>query len=72
MIEKLLGILPEHKNYLDSLQGKVLYVADWKDENNGGISFRQGWNHRGLSRCMESKRKKCKTKKVKLWVGYHR
>lgn len=39
MIEKLLGVLPEHKNYLDSLQGKVLYVADWKDENNGGISF---------------------------------
>lgn len=39
MIEKLLGVLPEHKDYLDSLQGKVLYVADWKDENNGGISF---------------------------------
>lgn len=39
MIEKLLGVLPEHKDYLDSLQGKVLYVEDWKDENNGGISF---------------------------------
>ena len=39
MIEKLLGVLPVHKDYLDSLQGKVLYVADWKDENNGGISF---------------------------------
>lgn len=39
MIEKLLGVLPEHKDYLDSLQGKVLYVVDWKDENNGGISF---------------------------------
>lgn len=39
MIEKLLGVLPEHKDYLDSLQGMVLYVADWKDENNGGISF---------------------------------
>lgn len=39
MIEKLLEILPEHKDYLDTLQGKVLYVADWKDENNGGISF---------------------------------
>ena len=39
MIEKIFGVLPEHKNYLDSLQGKVLYVADWKDENNGGISF---------------------------------
>lgn len=39
MIEKLLDVLPEHKDYLDSLQGKVLYVADWKDENNGGISF---------------------------------
>lgn len=39
MIEKLLGVLLEHKDYLDSLQGKVLYVADWKDENNGGISF---------------------------------
>ena len=39
MIEKLLGVLPEHKDYLDSLQCKVLYVADWKDENNGGISF---------------------------------
>lgn len=39
MIEKLLGVLPEHMDYLDSLQGKVLYVADWKDENNGGISF---------------------------------
>ena len=39
MIEKVLGVLPEHKDYLDSLQGKVLYVADWKDENNGGISF---------------------------------
>lgn len=39
MIEKLLGVLPEHKDYLDSLQGEVLYVADWKDENNGGISF---------------------------------
>lgn len=39
MIEKLLGVLPEHKDYLDSLEGKVLYVADWKDENNGGISF---------------------------------
>lgn len=39
MIEELLGVLPEHKDYLDSLQGKVLYVADWKDENNGGISF---------------------------------
>lgn len=39
MIEKLLSVLPEHKDYLDSLQGKVLYVADWKDENNGGISF---------------------------------
>lgn len=39
MIEKLLGVLPEHKDYLDSLQYKVLYVADWKDENNGGISF---------------------------------
>lgn len=39
MIEKLLGVLPEHKDYLGSLQGKVLYVADWKDENNGGISF---------------------------------
>lgn len=39
MIEKLLNVLPEHKDYLDSLQGKVLYVADWKDENNGGISF---------------------------------
>ena len=39
MIEKLLGVLPDHKDYLDSLQGKVLYVADWKDENNGGISF---------------------------------
>lgn len=39
MIEKLLDVLPEHKDYLDTLQGKVLYVADWKDENNGGISF---------------------------------
>lgn len=39
MIEKLLVVLPEHMDYLDSLQGKVLYVADWKDENNGGISF---------------------------------
>lgn len=39
MIEKLLNVLPEHKDYLDSLQGEVLYVADWKDENNGGISF---------------------------------
>ena len=39
MIEKLVGVLAEHKDYLDSLQGKVLYVADWKDENNGGISF---------------------------------
>lgn len=39
MIKKLLDVLSEHKDYLETLQGKVLYVADWKDENNGGISF---------------------------------
>lgn len=39
MIEKLLKVLPKHQNDLDSLQGEVLYVVDWKDENNGGISF---------------------------------
>lgn len=46
MIEKLLGVLPEHKDYLDSLEGKVLYVADRKDENNGGISFTDRGNCR--------------------------
>ena len=39
MIKKLLDVLSEHKEYLDTLQGKVLYIADWKDENNGGISY---------------------------------
>lgn len=39
MIKKLLDVLPKHKYYLETLQGEVLYVADWKDENNGGISF---------------------------------
>ena len=39
MIKKLLNVLPKHKYYLETLQGEVLYVADWKDENNGGISF---------------------------------
>lgn len=39
MIKKLLNVLSEHKEYLDTLQGKVLYIADWKDENNGGISY---------------------------------
>lgn len=31
MIKKLLDVLSEHKDYLETLQGKVLYVADWKD-----------------------------------------
>lgn len=33
MIKKLLDVLSEHKDYLETLQGKVLYVADWKDES---------------------------------------
>ena len=32
MIKKLLDVLSEHKDYLETLQGKVLYVADWKDK----------------------------------------
>lgn len=52
MIEKLLGVLPEHKDYLDSLQGKVLYVADWKDENNGGISFTDYYVERAAVRLL--------------------
>lgn len=39
MINNLLKSLPEHKKYLETLQGKVLYVVDWKDENNTGITF---------------------------------
>lgn len=39
MIKDLLKSLPEHKKYLETLQGKELYVVDWKDENNTGISF---------------------------------
>lgn len=32
MIKKLLDVLSEHKDYLETLKGKVLYVADWKDK----------------------------------------
>lgn len=39
MIKKLLDVLSEHKDYLETLQDKMLYVADWKDENNGVIIF---------------------------------
>ncbi len=39
MIRKLLDALPTHKECLETLQGESLYVVDWKDENNGGISF---------------------------------
>ena len=39
MIKELLHVLPEHKDFLETLHGQVLYVVDWKDENNGGIAF---------------------------------
>lgn len=39
MMKELLEILPKHKDFLDTLQGKLLYIIDWKDENDGGISF---------------------------------
>lgn len=39
MIKELLTVLPEHQQFLEVLKGKVLYIVDWKDENNGGISF---------------------------------
>ena len=39
MIKKLMSALPTHQDYMETLNGKVLYIVDWKDENNGGISF---------------------------------
>ena len=39
MRKELLAVLPHHKDYLQTLQGETLYIVDWKDENNGGISF---------------------------------
>lgn len=39
MKKELLATLPHHKDYLQTLQGETLYIVDWKDENNGGISF---------------------------------
>lgn len=39
MMKDLLNVLPEHQECLETLRGNVLYVVDWKDENNGGISF---------------------------------
>ncbi len=39
MMKKLLAALPEHQGFLEALRGKILYIVDWKDENNGGISF---------------------------------
>lgn len=39
MKQELLAALPHHKDYLQTLQGETLYIVDWKDENNGGISF---------------------------------
>lgn len=39
MRKELLAALPHHKDYLLTLQGETLYIVDWKDENNGGISF---------------------------------
>ncbi len=38
-MKKLLAALPEHQGFLEALRGKILYIVDWKDENNGGISF---------------------------------
>ncbi len=39
MVEELLKALPKHKECLETRQGKFLFVVDWKDENNGGITF---------------------------------
>ena len=39
MIKELMSALPTHQDYMETLNGKVLYIVDWKDENNGGISF---------------------------------
>lgn len=39
MRKEILAVLPKHEEYMDTLNGRELYVVDWKDENNGGISF---------------------------------
>lgn len=39
MRKDILAVLPKHEEYMETLDGRDLYVVDWKDENNGGISF---------------------------------
>lgn len=39
MRKEILAVLPKHEEYMETLDGRDLYVVDWKDENNGGISF---------------------------------
>lgn len=46
MINDLLKSLPEHNKYLETIQGKELYIIDWKDENGmEGAAVRQGEVH---------------------------
>lgn len=37
--ERLLKALPSHASSLKVLDDSILYVADWKDYNNGGVTF---------------------------------
>lgn len=39
MKQRLLAVLPHHETSLQTLRAPELYVVDWKDENNGGITF---------------------------------
>lgn len=39
MKQRLLAALPLHAASLQTLCATELYVVDWKDENNGGITF---------------------------------
>lgn len=39
MKHRLLEALPEHVDCLQTLHAAHLYIVDWKDENDGGITF---------------------------------
>lgn len=39
MRKEILAVLPKHEVCMETLAGRELYVVDWKDENNGGITF---------------------------------
>ena len=48
MIRELMSALPTHQDYMETLNGKVLYIVDWKDDSLwtpprcAGISSKRG------------------------------